>query len=288
MEIKSKILLSRPEYPELVKDSSEGWVKSVNPLTLSVSKAKTFKDCQAKYKFCYIEKLPRKDWDFHVFGKYLHDILERYYKKILDNDVRAPNVILSSCWKEAYAVWKPQLTKDQITEAKDICTLFLKYLTNMKNSFRVLAVEDAFFIDIDGKILLNGFIDRVQIDDDGVLHVADYKTTKNKKYLKNDYFQLLTYAFVMCLRDPSIKKVRTSYILLRHGFESIVKEFERDEIMKIESSFIDYAEKIHAEKLFRPNPTFLCNFCDYIDACEAGQKIAGSKHSSNHYGNDKW
>lgn len=271
---KSKILLVKPEDHQL--------------LSLSVSKAKTFKDCKAKYRFCYMEKLPRKDWDFHVFGKFLHEILERYFKKILEGATELPNIILSSAWKEAFANFKEKLTAVQIKEAKEICMLFLKDLAEAKNPPTITTVEKSFFIDIDGKVLLNGFIDRTQMDHDGVLHVSDYKTTKNKKYLKNDYFQLMTYAYVMCLEDPTLKKVRTSYILLRHGFESIVKEFEREEIMGIEQIFLDYANKIHDEKLFRPNPTRLCGYCDYIDSCPEGQRMMGKDYVSKKFGSDTW
>lgn len=272
---KSRVLLARPEDYQL-------------PLSLSVSKAKTFKDCKAKFRFCYLEKLPRKEWDFHVFGKFLHEILERHYKKILEGNTDPPNIVLSLAWKEAYAEWKPKLTPAQVKEAKEICNLFLKDLAGTENLPTILTVEESFFINIDDKVLLNGFIDRVQMDHDGVLHVSDYKTTKNKRYLKNDYFQLQTYAFVMCLKDPTLKRVRTSYILLRHGFESMVKEFERDEIMEIEKSFLDYSDQIGAEKLFRPNPTRLCGYCDYIDACDAGQKTMGSNYVSKKFGDDKW
>jgi ATP-dependent helicase/DNAse subunit B len=54
-------------------------------LSLSVSKAKTFDDCKAKYKFCYIQKLPRIDRDFHIFGKFLHSTLESFHKTIIQN-----------------------------------------------------------------------------------------------------------------------------------------------------------------------------------------------------------
>lgn len=275
-ELKSKVLEVRPEGDEKLD------------LSLSVSKVKTFKDCAAKFRFNYIEKLPKKEWDFHVFGKYLHEILETYYKILIAGSTDAPNVILTASWKQAFANWKPKLTNDQVVEAKKICQEFLQTLAADDNQPTVLAAEDNFYIDIDGKILLNGFIDRVQIDPDGVLHVTDYKTTKNKKYLKNDFFQLLTYAFVMCLRDPSLKKVRGSYILLRHNFDIIVRDFERDEIMAVEKTFLSYGESINAEKLFRPNPTPLCNYCDFIEHCDAGQRITGKSIISSKFGEDNW
>lgn len=269
----SILLLERPE-------------KKPETLPLSVSKVKTFKDCKAKYRFSYIEKLPKKEWDFHVFGKFLHETFERFYKKKLDGSQDPPNICLSASWKEAFGNWKEKLTKDQIAEAKTICGQFLSDLAADKPQPSVIAAEKDFYIDIDGRVLLNGFIDRIQIDADGVLHVSDYKTTKSKRYLKNDYFQLLTYAFVMCLEDPSLKKVRTSYILLRHNMESIVKEFERDEIMSIENTFLEYADSITSEKLFRANPGFLCRYCDFLDSCEPGLRITGKQ--SMKFGKESW
>jgi len=142
----------------------------------------------------------------------------------------------------------------------------------------VIDVEPGFYVDINGEILLNGYIDRIQLDNDGILHVADYKTTKNKKYLIGDYFQLLTYAYVMCLQDPDLQQVRTSYILLKHNFSSITKLYNRDQIVEpIGKKFLEYKEKISAEKLWRPNTSGLCNFCDYQDVCSAGKDFSNKK-----------
>src|SRR4051812_7002227 len=198
-------------------------------LNLSVSKVKTFKDCAAKFRFQYIEKLPRKDWDHHIFGKFLHEILENFHKAIINGNTDPFHILLTECFKMATENWKDKITKDQKKESWDILNVYLKQITDQKAKKtlpNVIHVEKEFYVDIDGKILLNGFIDRVQIDPDGVLHEADYKTTKNKRYLK-DYFQLLTYAFVLCLEDPSLQKVRASYTLLRHDFQNITKEYTR-------------------------------------------------------------
>ena len=273
-ENKSRILLARPEDVRY-------------PLTLSVSKSKTFKDCKAKYRFAYIEKLPRKDRDYHIFGKFLHQALELFYKEIINKSDDPYNIIMTRSFKSAYENWKEKLTAEQFQEAKLILSSFLnKIIEESDNEKEIifLSAEKEFYIDIDGKILLNGYIDRIQLDSDGILHVTDYKTTKNKKYLKNDYFQLLTYAFVMCLENPELEKVRTSYILLRHNSEMIIKEFTRDQIMKIESIFLDYADKIHNEKLFRANPTKLCSWCEYLDHCEDGQQAVGVLK----FGASKW
>jgi DNA helicase-2/ATP-dependent DNA helicase PcrA len=257
------------------------------PITLSVSKVKTFKDCPAKFYFCYVEKLPRKDWDFHIFGKFLHEVLENFHRKIIDGSELLHHVLMTECFKTASANWHDKLSLEQKKESSVILAGYLKQMSEQKKLGTlptILTVEKNFYINIDDTVLLNGFIDRTQLDPDGVLHVSDYKTTKNLRYLKDDLFQLLTYAYVMCLEDPTIKKVRTSYILLRHNFKAIVKDFSRDEIMKIESIFLEYAKNIKEEKIFKANPTPLCNFCDYIQNCDAGLSFKNKRGSNNEFG----
>lgn len=275
LEVKSHLLYEKPSV--------------ALPLNLSVSKVKTFKDCKAKFRYSYIEKLPKKDWEFLAFGKFLHEILENFHKFILDGNTDPANILMGRCFKISYENWKDKMTPPQLQESKDILTGYLKKLTDLGDlAPTILTVEKPFYIDIDGKILLNGFIDRTQRDHDGVLHVSDYKTTKNKKYLKNDYFQLLTYAFLLFLEDPSLQLIRTSYILLRHNFDTIEREFTREEAMKIEGTFLEWADKIHSEKLYRPSPSPLCSYCDYLERCPEGQRIAGNNMIAPKFGVANW
>lgn len=240
-------------------------------LSLSVSKAKTFDECKAKFKYCYIEKLPRKEWEHHKLGKFLHEVLEQFHIARLANH----DLPIDDLFKFYHSLLdKYSLNDESRIEALNIVKSYKGRLIDQIASdkeAKVLGLEKSFNIDIDNKILLNGFIDRVQIDYDGIIHVADYKTTKDKKYLKNDYFQLLTYSFALMLEDPSLKKIRASYIMLRHKCDYMTKEFVRDEVMEVEAKFIKYAEDIYAEKIWRANPKPLCKYCDYLDVCDDGK-----------------
>lgn len=231
----------------------------------SVSRVKTFDACAKQFRLQYIEKLPRKEWHFHIFGKFLHSVLENFYKEMRSG--KPWNLTMKEAFIVAYGEYSSKLTVAQIAEAKDILTKFLFKLAEKRDNNtlpEILNLEKEFNIIIDDKILFNGFIDLEQLDVDGVYHVLDYKTTQKKQYLK-DRFQLLSYAFVLCLKYPEIQKVRTSFLLLRHNCESLVEEYTREKIMTIEQQFIDYAEKIKKEKLFRAKPSNLCKFCSYLD-----------------------
>ena len=262
-----------------------------NLLRLSVSKVKTFKDCAAKYRFTYIEKLPRKEWDFHVFGTYCHEILEKFHQERLDGNIGTDEDVMDTAKDYALGIYSEKLSLKQRVEAIDIIDqymLTLKEHQDNETTPEVISVEESFYIDVDGKILLNGFIDKVQLDHDGVLHVADYKTTKNKKYVKNDFMQLKTYAYVMCLKDPTLEVVRTSYVMLRHNCSLIQKEFKRAEIMKMEQVFLDYADKINEEQLFRPTANNLCAFCDHLTSCETGRNFTNARNGFDRYGARDW
>jgi CRISPR/Cas system-associated exonuclease Cas4 (RecB family) len=257
---------------------------------LSVSKVKTFDSCKAKFKFSYIEKLPKKEWDFHIFGTFMHDTLEHFHLKMIDNTKDAtipegenPDAIQEDMWpslmKEAFMdscdKYKDKLSTEQKNESFVILQDYLDLMREQKKNgtlSHVTEAERSFYIVINEKVLLNGFIDRIQVDHDGVLHVADYKTTKNKKYLQ-DFFQLETYAYALFLAYPDLDRVRASFVCLRHNFDYITKDFNRKDVEYIGQKFIDYAESIDEEKLWRPQPQFLCKYCDFLEKCHQGERF---------------
>lgn len=258
-------------------------------LRLSVSKTKTFLDCKAKFKFAYIEKLPRKDWEFHIFGKFCHKVLEDFHNVyIRSNSTKPFNIEMGQAFKNALKEFGDKMTPDMKKDCWAIIDQYLRIVTDDKKnnlSANVVACEKNFDFLIDKNLVLNGMIDRIQIDADNVVHVCDYKTVKNKKYLKNDFFQLLTYAYVMLLENPDLEKVRASYILLRHDFEYITTEFSAADIMKVKDKYIEYARQMNTEKEFTPNPTALCNYCDFLNNCPEGKS---KSYNQNIYGEVSW
>jgi len=255
---------------------------------LSVSKVKTFNQCKKQYEFNYIVKLPKKDRDYHIFGKFCHRVLEVFHNYYLEGCLLPYNMSMTDAFKVAWAEFKDKMTPEMKKECWQLVDKYLRIVNkNKANNLpaNVIACEKRFELPLTENIILNGAIDRIQLDADNVVHVCDYKTIKNKKYLKDDWFQLITYAFVIVNEDPSIEKVRGSYILLRHDFEYITKEFTKKEILKVKNQYEKYAEQILAEKNFEPSPSALCNFCDFLDHCPAGKSKA---FGQSIYGEVSW
>jgi RecB family exonuclease len=242
---------------------------------LSVSKVKTFDACKKQYHFNYILRLPPQEKSYTIYGRFIHLILETFHLAYLQGSISPNNQEMEKAFKFAFnsSEFQGKLSKDAQKDAYKMCDEYLQKLASEKdNAPTIIGVEKAFNIRLTDHVVLNGLIDRVQMDPDGVPHVLDYKTTKNQKYLTNDFKQLLTYAFALLNEDPTIDKVRGSYILLRHNFKYITTEFKRDEIMAIGETYKASAEKMEAETEWRANPTILCGWCSYLEHCAEGQK----------------
>lgn len=257
--------------------SEENTPQNKPSLRLSLSKAKTYTDCQKKYNFAYNLKLPRKDRDYHTLGKMAHRVLELFHLEYLEGSIRPYNIAMNAAFKSAFAEFKKELTALSKAEVIEMIDKYLqKIYTDPLLLKDVLSVEKNFSFNISENVILNGMIDKIQIDPDGIINVCDYKTTKNKKYLKNDFLQLLTYAYVVYQENPDVKKIRGSYILLRHDFEKITKDFSIDEILEIKGKYEAYAKSIEDEKLWRANPTRLCSYCEFLEHCDEGKVIANN------------
>jgi RecB family exonuclease len=257
-------------------------------IKLSASKSKLFDSCKKKFKYNYILKLEKKEWDFHVFGKFIHAILENFHRELLNGSKEPNNIIMTRVYKDAKEEYAEKLTKAMLDEAYKMIKSYLEYFaSDIYDGVQILSVEQSFNIPITGHIVLNGFIDRVQIDKDQVLHVVDYKTAKSKQFLKNDWFQLLTYAYALLMDNPHLEVIRGSYMMLRHKFELISKDFTREEILSIKDQYKDYAKNIESEKEFPANPTFLCNYCDFLDICREGS-LKVNKNNNRDFGETSW
>lgn len=255
---------------------------------LSVSKSKSFNQCKKQYEFNYILKFPKKERDYHTTGKFCHAVLEFFHNQYIAGCLLPYNICMADAFKRAWAEYKEKMTPTMKTECWGIINDYLRSITGKK--MNALAMEKRFELNIGDNVILNGAVDMISLDDDNVLHVADFKTSKSAKYLKNDWAQLLTYCYILAMEDKSLTKIRASYIMLRLNAEYITKEFEIDEIMTMKDTYLGYAEQIRNEKEFVPNPTVLCGWCDFLDHCSAGKEKVNSNpmHSNKVYGEVAW
>jgi len=245
---------------------------------VSYSKVTSYKSCPKKYKLTYIDKLERAPSPYADFGNFCHEILEKFHSHFMKNvfSKKQMKEMMVKFFNEKVKEYKNKLTKEQIDEGYNIMKLYLRQiLDNAENNIfpNIIAVERKIWEPVNNELNFIGYIDRLQKDDDGIIHVMDYKTTKNKRYLK-DRTQLILYAYFTYLKNPDIDKIRSSFILLRHKNALMTEEHSVAELINTKDKFVKSWQEIKEEKLFRPNSRYdTCTICDYSDRCMEGREL---------------
>jgi len=273
-------------------------------LKLSVSSMDTYSTCPKKYHYRYIEKvdIETEPQIATAFGTCAHLILELFHQKVTDETPQEDwPKIMAKCCKEAFAsnevdgafldqdVWYPEskykkkiesfllqkrdkipggiFAKDKVNGIIYIRFMMQQYLDKLREEGlpNVLYTEKDFKFEIRKGVVVRGFIDRVDKVSEDHLHVLDYKTSKNAKYLKE--FQLLVYAKALKLMFPNLKRITGSFMLLKHGFDEVSYELTDMEIEKCENKIVKSAKNILTEDKWIKKPGILCNWCDYKSIC---------------------
>ena len=239
-----------------------------NTIVLSASKIKTYKQCPRKYYYHYIEKLPRKDWPHFDLGTLVHGALENFHQDFKKDDV---SINLKKLMKTAFKTQRDNMEEEKpladstLLEARD---LLLSYLHSMETNgigSEIISLEQEFEISLTDDIAVRGFIDRVDLDEDGVYHIKDYKTNKNAKYMEP--LQLKIYGIYLLDKYPDIDKFRGSYVMMRFDGSYISYDFNLADVEKCKKQLIEYANRIREEAKWTPKPSRLCDWCDFKNPC---------------------
>lgn len=215
----------------------------------SFSKLNTHVQCNRKFNYQYLLKLPQEKTDRTSLlkGAAVHSILEHYpkpskhklaskYQHIVDRFVNTP------------------IGKKYIN---------VKSTRELKIAFDQMLRPTGFF---DNTAVFRGAVDLLVVVD-GVLHICDYKTGKYKEERWQNYDQLLFYAIYFFNTYPKLDTIKLSYIYVEHGLENEMT-LNRKHLENYKASLFDKIEAVETDKVFKKNVTKLCEWCPYKKACE--------------------
>ncbi len=236
-------------------------------LTLSASRVDTFKKCPRKYYYRYIKRLPTKDWPHFNLGTFVHGVLEHFHLGLLkDSKKKRSQLMKTSCINFLNQMRNDgkNLTNEQISEANEMLQNYLKTLEK-DFSYQVLSLEEKFTLSLNEDYDFMGFVDRMDLEEDGTYHIKDYKTSKTAKYMKP--FQLQAYGIWLMNKFPEIVKFRGSYIMMRLNSKYVSYEFNKEDVEKIHKELIEVAERIVNEERWPMKQSKLCDWCDFNNVC---------------------
>ncbi|MEV4513750.1 RecB family exonuclease [Dactylosporangium sp. NPDC049525] len=244
--------------------------------TLSPSRAADFKTCPLLYRFRSIDRLPERPTPDQMRGTLVHAVLEALFEE--PSGSRTP--------ERAAALVAPQWQRLVETE-EGLAELFADTEAFLESSRELLggyfAVEDpnrlepaereAFVqAEVDGKLVIRGYIDRLDVSPAGDIRVVDYKTggAPREAFEARAMFQLKFYALVLWRTRGVVPRVlRLMYLKDREvcDFSPDAEELERFERTLL--ALWQAIERATAERDFRAQPSRLCGWCAHQALCPA-------------------
>ena len=231
--------------------------------TISESKSKTFKECQLKYRYRYVDRFKeeRTNTDPLHFGSYIHKIFEDGYKA----------TTLGQLTVIAESVKKDYNFSDSYTPKIKTCLEnFLRFNATLSETVSTEMVYEVVY-DKEKDLKLNGIIDRVIKGTDGGYLVIDYKTSKREltelDLYQDRQMQGYAYAIHKKLGVPLSEIVVAHYYPLTNHF--VTCKYSPNQIKHYLKEKVDQMWKIRKMKKdeFTAMQNQFCNWCGYKNLC---------------------
>ncbi|MFD7073841.1 RecB family exonuclease [Nocardioides sp. NPDC059952] len=263
-------------------DSLSTPVDGVNVLgSLSPSRASDFTSCPLLYRFRTINQLPEPPSEAAARGTVVHKVLEDLFD--LPGPERTPRQarsMVEQAWEDVRSL-DPALATLFTSGADDAeegwlesCRQVLRRYFDLEDPRRLEPAEREHYVEalLDSKLLLRGFIDRVDVAADGRIRVVDYKTSRipSEAYEAKALFQLKFYALVIW-RTRGVVPAMLQLIYLGSGdilryvpdeADLLATERKAEAIWRAIRTAQETGE-------WQPNPGKLCGWCAHKPLCPA-------------------
>ena len=248
---------------------------SEDKATLSPSRANDYLNCPLLYRFRSIDKLPEPPSIDAIRGILVHSVLEKLFTyQRTERTYGISEKDLVPLWnemKENRADVKELLL--DLEEEKFLLSayaLLQKYFElEDPRTFEPTELEAHVEIDLSEKLVIHGYIDRLDIAPTGEIRIVDYKTGKSPSvgYEEKSFFQMKFYALILWKKLGRVPK-RLQMIFLGDG-KVLTQDPTEDELIKTQLKIEKIAADIQQSKVSGEWPSRKSRLCDWC----AHQKI---------------
>ena len=247
---------------------------------LSPSRASDFMSCPLLYRYRTIDRLPEEPSADALRGTLVHKVLEDLFD--LPSQERTPDQarsLLVPTW-DALLAAEPTLAELFTDEGPDVaewlasCRSVLDRYFTLEDPRRLEPAERELYVEalLDSRLLLRGFVDRLDIAADGAIRVVDYKTGRSpgEMFEAKALFQMKFYALVIW-RTRGVVPRMLQLIYLGNGEVLRYTPDEADLLAterKVEAIWAAIV-RAHETGDWRPNRSALCGWCAHQSICPA-------------------
>ena len=231
-----------------------------------------YESCPEFYKLKYIDKkLPPIPITMPLFlGTVVHEALEWLYHQIKHREVTVDELIehFTEHWVEQVEKENLEVENGDETNGYNKGVRFLAdyYTKNKPFNQKVLAIEHKilFPLDEEGKYKIQGFIDRLDISEDGTYEVHDYKTNqsmKKREEIENDR-QLALYD--IGLRETYGKDIKVKLIWHFLNFNcEVTSSRTPEQLVSLKEGTLALIKQIESATEWSACGGRYCDWCKY-------------------------
>jgi len=250
---------------------------------LSPSRAGDFLTCPLLYRFRTVDRLPEPSSPDALRGTLVHKVLEHLFDLPAgDRTPERARDLLGPSWDslleqepeiaEMMAGGRPESVDFQTWF--DSCGVVLDRYFTLEDPQRLEPAEREVYVEalLDSRLLLRGFVDRLDITSDGLIRVVDYKTGRSPGdgYEAKALFQMKFYALVIW-RTRGVVPAMLQLVYLGNG-EMLRYVPDESDLLATERKVVAIWQAIRrAEESgdWRPSPSRLCAWCAHQALCPA-------------------
>lgn len=245
---------------------------------LSPSRAGDFMTCPLMYRYRTIDRLPEAPSPDAARGTLVHKVLEDLFD--LPAPERTPERaadMLVPAWDAILEV-EPALAEMFGSDGPDLaawmasCHTVLARYFDLEDPRRLEPAERELYVEalLESRLLLRGFVDRIDVAPDGRIRISDYKSgcSPAEGFEAKALFQMRFYALVVWrLRGivPSVLQL----IYLGNG-EIVRYEPDEQDLLATERKVEALWRAIRLAQEtgdWRPSPSRLCDWCSFHEYC---------------------
>jgi putative RecB family exonuclease len=246
----------------------------------SFSRVSTFEQCARKFRYRYLDQVKEAFDSIEAFmGRQVHETIEWLFGARTQPSLpTAAQAVSRYCERfDAEIAGSPRavrvIKRDETVESyrrtgAEIVSRFHRERF-LGDALETIANEKHFQVSIDGRLLFQGYIDRLAREGEGRLHVIDYKTGRRapERFEGKEADQLEAYA-VAVFAESDAEEVDLVLEFLRAG-KTLRHRVERSRAAALERKLAERIAVVEDATVFPPNPGTLCDWCGYNDICDS-------------------
>ena len=246
--------------------------------SLSPSRAADFKTCPLLYRFRTIDRLPEQPTADQARGTLVHAVLERLFDlPAAERTPAAAAGLLTPQWERLVEEAPPLADLLAEEEREPFLTSAGELLEGyfaVEDPRRLEPAERESLISavVDERLVIRGYVDRLDVSPAGDLRVVDYKSggAPREAFEARALFQLKFYALVLWRTRGVVPRIlRLLYLRDREICDYAP---DPEELVRFERTLLALWQAIDratAERDFRPKPSRLCDWCSHQALCPA-------------------